>query len=76
MTDERATPGGAAMPEEDVECPLSQRVDGKKHTWRFDGDDPYVFCHWCGQYQDALTGRIIRPGRRAIVGRGAAEEAA
>jgi hypothetical protein len=47
----------------DEECTLSQRVDGKKHTWRFDGDDPYIFCHWCGEMRDAITGRVIRPGR-------------
>lgn len=46
------------------ECPLSQRVDGKLHTWRWDGDDPRVVCYWCGQMQDALTGRVIKPGRR------------
>jgi Zn ribbon nucleic-acid-binding protein len=48
-----------------AECPLSQRVDGKKHSWRFDGDDPYVECVYCGQYQDTLTGRVIRHGRTA-----------
>ena len=65
---EMATPRKHEVTEnetQEAECPLSQRVDGKKHTWRFDGDDPYIFCHWCGQYQDALTGDVIRPGRRA-----------
>lgn len=66
----RPTPDAAAM-ERDViepsdECPLSERVDGKLHTWRFDGDDPYVFCHWCGEYRDALTNRVIRRGRKAV----------
>lgn len=46
-----------------VECPLSQRVDGLLHSWRFDGDDPYVVCSYCDQMQDALTGRVIRQGR-------------
>lgn len=30
------------------------------HSWGFDGDDPYVICHWCGKMQDALTGRVIK----------------
>lgn len=47
----------------DVECPLSQRVDGQLHSWRFDGDDPYVTCVYCDRLQDALTGRVIREGR-------------
>lgn len=47
------------------ECPLSQRVDGPLHSWRFDGDDPYVTCVYCDQTQDALTGRVIREGREA-----------
>lgn len=47
-----------------VECPLSQRVDGKKHSWRFDGDDPYVICVYCDEMQDALNGRVIREGRK------------
>lgn len=50
MSDERAT------------CTKSQRVDGPWHSWRFDGDDPYVICHYCGEMQDALTGRVIRSG--------------
>lgn len=47
-----------------AECPLSQRVDGRLHSWRFDGDDPYVTCVYCDQMQDALTGRVTRPARR------------
>ena len=46
------------------ECPLSERVDGKKHSWRFDGDDPYTICHYCGEIRDALTGRVIKEGKR------------
>lgn len=45
------------------ECPLSKRVDGKLHSWRFDGDDPYVLCVYCDERRDALTGRVITPGR-------------
>lgn len=43
------------------ECPASVR-DDKKHSWRFDGDDPYVVCHYCGEYRDAITGRVIKRG--------------
>jgi hypothetical protein len=46
-----------------AECSFSQRVDGPLHSWRFDGDDPYVTCVYCDQMQDALTGRVIRHGR-------------
>ncbi len=46
------------------ECPPSERVDGKLHTWRWDGDDPRIFCHWCGEMRDALTGRVMRDGVR------------
>lgn len=46
-------------------CSLSTRVDGPNHSWRFDGDDLYVECAFCGQYQDALTGGVIREGRSA-----------
>ena len=44
-------------------CPFSKHVDGPRHGWRFDGDDPYVYCVWCGQYRDAQTNRILTPGR-------------
>ena len=37
-------------------CPIP--LDGK-HSWRFDGDDPYIVCHWCGERRDALTGRPL-----------------
>lgn len=30
-----------------------------KHSWRFDGDDPYVVCVYCGWRRDALTGKVI-----------------
>jgi hypothetical protein len=41
-----------------VDCPKSRRSD-LKHGWRFDGDDPYVVCDFCGERRDALTGRQI-----------------
>ena len=41
-------------------CEPSKRVDGKKHSWKFDGDDPYIICHYCGQTRDAINGRIIK----------------
>ena len=61
MTAQELTPAEREMTT--PECPLSQRVDGELHSWRFDGDDPYVICAYCDQMQDALTGRVIRPGR-------------
>jgi hypothetical protein len=48
-------------------CALSQHRDGKWHTWRWDGDDPRIICHWCDELRDALTGRVIRPGRQPVV---------
>lgn len=33
----------------------------ERHRWAFDGDDPYIVCP-CGEYRDALTGRVIREG--------------
>lgn len=44
-------------------CPLSERVDGPWHSWRFDGDDPYIACAYCGEMRDAISGLLIRPGR-------------
>jgi hypothetical protein len=51
----------AAAPDADV-CPLSTRVDGPKHGWRFDGDDPYIVCSFCSEMRDAISGRVIRRG--------------
>jgi hypothetical protein len=48
-----------------MECPRSKRTDGR-HGFRFDGDDPYVICDWCGLIQDALTGREV-PRQRGPV---------
>ncbi len=45
----------------DTECPPSERVDGR-HSWVFDGDNPYIICHYCGMMQDALDGTILREG--------------
>ena len=42
-------------------CPKSQRVDGPWHSERFDGDDPYTVCVYCGERRDALTGRVLPP---------------
>lgn len=49
-------------PSSDI-CELSERVDGKKHTWKFDGDDPYIVCSWCGEVRDAIQGWVITKGR-------------
>lgn len=51
----------------DRECPLSERVDGKTHSWRWDGDDPRVVCSYCGEVADALTGRVLIAGRKSEV---------
>lgn len=40
-------------------CSASQRVDKATHSWRFDGDDPYVICDWCGEMRDAVSGILI-----------------
>lgn len=29
------------------------------HSWRFDGDDPYVVCVRCDEVRDAISGRTI-----------------
>lgn len=42
-------------------CLSSERVDGKLHSWSFDGDDPYVVCCWCGEVRDSITGGVIKP---------------
>lgn len=39
-------------------CLESRRADGK-HSWKFDGDDPYVVCVFCKEARDALTGRPV-----------------
>lgn len=41
------------------ECPASRRVDGM-HSFRFDGDGPYIICSFCGETRDAITGQRIR----------------
>ena len=46
------------MKKEEV-CAKSQRVDGKGHSFVFDGDDPYVVCAYCGERRDAISGRVI-----------------
>lgn len=42
----------------ETECLHSLREDGK-HSWLFDGDDPYIHCLYCGELRDALTGKVI-----------------
>lgn len=44
-------------------CEKSKRRDGLLHSWRFDGDDPYIICVYCDEMRGALTGRVIREGR-------------
>ena len=46
-------------------CPKSERADGPWHAWKWDGDDPYVLCVYCGERRDALTGKsIVAQGRQ------------
>jgi len=45
----------------DEQCPESIREDGR-HSWHFDGDDPYIVCFACRQRRDAQTGRVIGYG--------------
>lgn len=52
-----------ARPVVDEPCIASGRPD-HKHAWRFDGDDPYVLCDYCGERRDAITGRLIAPPER------------
>lgn len=52
-----ACDGCAISPEE--YCEKSERVDGKKHSWRFDGDDPYVICSYCKEIRDAISGKSL-----------------
>ena len=40
-------------------CAKSKRDDGE-HSWRFDGDDPYIVCVFCDEVRDAINGRVIR----------------
>lgn len=40
------------------ECRDSVRADAK-HGWAFDGDDPYIYCVYCGELRDAISGRVI-----------------
>ena len=43
------------------ECAKSRRIDRPgEHSFRFDGNDLYVECVYCGEYRDALSGRVIR----------------
>lgn len=45
-------------------CPSSRRVDDPTlHSTRFDGDDPYTICVYCGETRDALTGRIVKQAK-------------
>lgn len=44
-----------------IDCDEICSDPGRNHSWRFDGDDPYIICHYCGQMRDALTGRILKP---------------
>ena len=59
-----AHPKSGAATASPEHCPPSEHVDGK-HSWRFDGDDPYTVCHYCGEIRDVITGRVIRPGQES-----------
>lgn len=52
-----------------LDCTNSKRADGR-HSWLFDGDDPYVICAFCNEVRDARTDRVIQPaGPRPPLGR-------
>ncbi len=53
-------------------CPMTKHVDGKSHGLRFDGDDPYTICVWCGETRDVISGRVIEAAstHREILGGG------
>ena len=52
-----------AVPEIEEFCSLSERVDGKLHSWEFDGDDPYIVCYWCKDRRRAPGGEKMMNGR-------------
>ncbi len=53
------------MSEQDEDfCAWSERVDGPKHSWVFDGDNPYIICVYCDEMRDAINGRVIREGKQ------------
>lgn len=52
----------AVNPEIEDYCSLSKRVDGKRHSHVFDGDDPYTICHYCGERRSAPSGMLITSG--------------
>lgn len=58
----RLDPIAEAIEAQDI-CLLSERVDGPKHSWEFDGDDPYIVCAWCGEKRDAISGRVMQRPR-------------
>jgi hypothetical protein len=45
------------------DCPLSKRVDGPLHSFRFELDNPVIVCHFCGEMRDAISGKVLRAGR-------------
>jgi hypothetical protein len=52
----------ASPPRSEV-CPVPVRKDTDGHSWKFDGDDPYVVCAGCDEVRDAITDVVIRSGR-------------
>lgn len=58
-----------AEPDRSEACPYPLRKDGDRHSWKFDGDDPYVVCVGCDEIRDAITDVIVRPGHRPLPGR-------
>lgn len=66
MTDDTQLETKRLPPVAEVDgCALSRRVDAKKHSWVFDGDDPYIVCGFCDERRDAITGLVITNGRSA-----------
>lgn len=64
-TPAEADPPRRVASEPNEVCPKPIRGDGSKHSWRFDGDDPYVICAGCDEMRDAITGRVVRAAAAA-----------
>lgn len=54
----RADEASAPQRDPDV-CPRPGRVDGDGHSWKFDGDNPIIVCHFCHETRDAISGVVF-----------------
>ncbi|TDX78703.1 hypothetical protein EDF35_1917 [Rathayibacter sp. PhB151] len=53
------TPEGRELTDTVDVCSRPIRVDNRKHSWRFDSDDPRILCLGCGEMRDAISGRVL-----------------